>query len=743
MGRSRGTHRGIVTGFTIVTGFAFAGVLAFSTSAHAFDASRAKEHIETIAADAFEGRKSGLAGGVMVEEYLAAQFEEYGLEPGGTDETYYQQFPMIVTDEKAAAITLLDGPLGEVPLVLGEDFMMITNSGSGDVEAEAVIVGHGLSKSEWEWDDYKDVDIEGKIALIVRGRPDNGYDWARYARRDSSMKEAMRRGAAAVVWLPSSHPVNGAAISEASYAPDVPCAYVAERLFRLLLRDTGYSVKSYKEALKEGPTPLATGKRLRFTANVERMENGHARNAIGLVRGTDPVLATEYVVVGGHMDHVGIDGNGTIYNGANDNASGTSVVLELARLFAKNPPRRSMLFMGFAGEEQGLLGSKYFAENPTRSIDDIAAMFNFDMVGHGNGDVGVGGGEFLPDVWRSFARDIDSELDSILHAGIAWEGESSDHAPFRNRGVPVFTTWSAGDHLFYHLFDDDASWINEDALHAVGGTAEKLIGLVANWDDALIPRHRKGRMFLTGALQADFDGTHAESDHAPYRFASVDWCPAQRFGKNRFALDLSEKLRHGEEEDSAGVASSLKGAHSLAKERRHARLAGIEGTKIDDLAPDWIPLLGKFDVAIARWPGFVPKSATSARGKEEKEFFSKVAGQLVDLLIGPEPEWLGVLPESGRIFVRADIEEAARIKDPEGYPLKGTTFVISIDKWIDPGRVAEQVHRLGKTRTHIDVVPWLANGLVEDVAVFFEELQTEGEFESREMRMLLGRNLVK
>lgn len=734
MPRSSGTLRG----------FMIALLALAAGSADAFEVERAKKHIEAIAADEFEGRKSGLAGGVMIEEYVAARFEEYGLEPGGIDDTYYQPFPMIVTDEKAASITLLDGTLGQVPFALGEDFFMITNSGSGEIEAEVVIVGHGLAKPEWDWDDYQDIDVDGKIALIVRGRPDNGYDWARYARRDSSMKQAVARGAVAVAWLPSSHPVNGAAISEASYEPEVPCAYVAERVFRLLLRDTGYSVKSYKAALKEAPTPLATGKRLRFTANVERVPDGHARNAVGLVRGTDPVLATEYVVVGGHMDHVGTDGNGTIYNGANDNASGTSVVLELARRFAKNPPKRSMLFMGFAGEEQGLLGSEHFAKNPTRPIEDIAAMFNFDMVGHGNGEVGVGGGEFLPDVWRSFARDIDSDLDSILHVGIAWEGESSDHAPFRNEGVPVFTTSSKGDHLFYHLFDDDPAWIEEDALRAVGTAAEELIGIVANWDEALIPPHRKGRMFLTGSLQADFQGSKTRKTvRAPYRFATVDWCPAQRFGKNRFALDLSEKLRHAEEDDSAGVAPSLKDAHGILKKGRRATLIGVEGVAIEDLAPDWIPLLGKFDVAIARWPGFVPKSATSARGKEEKDFFARVAKQSVALLIGPEPEWIGVLPASGRFFVRTDIDGAAKIKDPDGYPLEGTTFVILIDKWIDPARVADQAYRLGKTRTHIDVVPWLETGLVEDVAVFFEQLQSEGEFESSEMRTLLGRNLVK
>ncbi len=739
MGRSSGTHRGILIALLAV--FALSASAGF---AHAFDAGRAKKHVETIAADEFEGRKSGLAGGVMIEEYMARQFEEFGLEPGGVDDTYYQPFPMLVTDERSASLTLLDGTLGAVPFVLGEDFMMITNSGSGDIEAEVVIVGHGLAKPDWEWDDYQDIDLDGKIALIVRGRPVNGYDWARYARRDSSMKQAMARGASAVVWLPSSHPVNGAAISEGSYAPEAPSAYVAERVFRLLLRDTGHNVKSYKAALKEAPTPLATGKRMRFTADVLRVPDGHARNAIGLVRGTDPVLATEYVVVGGHMDHVGVDGNGTIYNGANDNASGTSVVLELARSFAKNPPKRSILFMGFAGEEQGLLGSRYFAKNPTMPIEDIAAMFNFDMVGHGNGEVGIGGGEFLPDVWRSFARDIDSDLDSILHVGIAWEGESSDHAPFRNEGVPVFTTWSEGDHLFYHLFDDDPPWIKEDALRAVGTAAEGMIGVLANWDDPLIPPYRKGRMFLTGSLQADFEGPGPKQGvRVPYRFASVDWCPAQRFGKNRFALDLSEKLRHAEEDDSAGVASTLKDAHGLARKGRRARLIGVEGAAIEDLAPDWIPLLGKFGVGIARWPGFVPKSATSARGKEEKEFFAKVAKQSVALLIGPEPEWLGVLPASGRIFVRTDIDGTARIKDPDGYPLKGTTFVILIDKWVEPARVAEQVHRLGKTRTHIDVVPWLESGLVEDVAVFFEQLQREGDFESSEMRKLLGRNLVK
>ena len=132
------------------------------------------------------------------------------------------------------------------------------------------------------------------------------------------------------------------------------------------MHDTGWNVSMYRDSLKVAPYLMHTGKRIKISTRVKTDLEGTARNVMGWVRGNDPELSDEVIVVGAHLDHVGINGRGIVYNGADDNASGSAVILEVARCFAEgNPPKRSILFQWYAGEEQGLLGSKHWVKNPT------------------------------------------------------------------------------------------------------------------------------------------------------------------------------------------------------------------------------------------------------------------------------------------------------------------------------------------------------------------------------------------
>ena len=236
----------------------------FCVPVFAFESGRAMSILDKISSDDFEGRKSGLAGGRMTEKFIAARFSEWGLEPAGGNGTFFHSFPMLGTEEVAGEMELLDGPFGRVPFLLGDDFTLITNSGSGDVTAEVVLVGHGLSEESMEWDDYGETDVTGKIVLILRGSPANGYDWSEESGRDSTLKEALTRGAVAVLWFQRDRPIYGATIHEGVYDPDVPMAYVGKRVVDLLLQNSGYHLNRYKEELGKGPHPLATGKRIRI-----------------------------------------------------------------------------------------------------------------------------------------------------------------------------------------------------------------------------------------------------------------------------------------------------------------------------------------------------------------------------------------------------------------------------------------------------------------------------------------------
>ncbi|HSQ58846.1 MAG TPA: PA domain-containing protein, partial [Acidobacteriota bacterium] len=199
----------------------------------AFEEGRAKATVETIAADEFGGRFSGLASGRMVEDYVAARFKEWDLLPAGDDGSYFHEFPMLATRERSASLSLLDGEFGRVDFLYGDDFTLVTNSGSGNVTAEAVLVGRGLASPEREWDDYAAAgDVKGKIVVVVRGTPENGYNWSRMASRDSILHEAVRRGAAGVLFYGGTRAVQGAAVHDGSYFPEVPSAFAGERVMQ-------------------------------------------------------------------------------------------------------------------------------------------------------------------------------------------------------------------------------------------------------------------------------------------------------------------------------------------------------------------------------------------------------------------------------------------------------------------------------------------------------------------------------
>ncbi len=715
-------------------------------AARAFDGDRAKALDAEISSDRFEGRKSGLAGGTKIEQFVAERFEEYGLEPAGPDGSFFQEFPLLVTEERGGSMELLDDPFGAVKFLLGDDFTLITNSGSGDVTAEVVIVGHGLSDRKKGWDDYGDIDVEGKIVLIVRGAPENGYDWSEKTGRDSTLNEALDRGAAAVLWIRGDRAVNGAAIHEGVYDPDVPLAYVGERVVDHILYNSGTNLEQYKKKLKDAPRPFPTGKRLHFRADVKLLGEKTARNVLALLPGTDPVLASEVIVVGAHIDHIGINGNGFIYNGANDNGSGASLLLEMARSFAahRERSRRTILFAGFAGEEQGLLGSTFLTENPIIAVGDMAAMFNFDMVGQGNGDVGVGGGEYFPEMWNAFRRSLDEESSKKLKTGRAWSGESSDHAPFRNKGVPVFNVWAEGDHLFYHGFEDDADWIDEEVIGSVGAIGEKLIGFAADWDRPLIPAHRSGAALLNGSKQIDFDGTSGKE--SPFRpVASVRWYTADRIGKHGFVLDVADDRAAAAEGDSFALAATLDDVSSAAGDGKRSLILGVEGDALEELAEDRVPLLDVFGICLARWPGFEPAPAggDSARIREEKEFFERLSERGVAFLVGPDPIWNDRLPEGGLRLVRIFPSRGDSIADISAYPRKSTRFIVSLDRPIDAKEVGRLITSLEWSRVHLDIMPWLTEEGVAGVIEFLDRLSEEPGMTPKIVRGILGKNLYR
>jgi hypothetical protein len=364
-------------------------------------------HVAYLASDELEGRLTGEPGYDAAAEYVAQQFATLGLEPGG-DDGWYQQVPLITYKADPDSTTLVahrDGK--DTEFVYKEHFLM-----SGDkvrsetfVRGEVVYVGFGVHAPEFGYSDYEGIDVKGKIVAGFSNAPAAlpHNERAYYASRQTKTREAASRGAIGSIGLISRRAetyypwermrnqfgnspgmewvtLTGEA---ADYVPEIAGSAILNiDVARSLFDGTPISFDDARAAT-EASTPASAPLGFEVTmARETRIDSTTSPNVIGIVRGTDPELADEYVVYSAHLDHTGIgpEVNGdSIYNGAYDNAMGVSLLIEAARAFAASPPRRSVLFIAVTGEERGLLGSDYFAHYPTVPTDSMVANINLDM----------------------------------------------------------------------------------------------------------------------------------------------------------------------------------------------------------------------------------------------------------------------------------------------------------------------------------------------------------------------------
>ncbi|MFH1736117.1 MAG: M20/M25/M40 family metallo-hydrolase, partial [bacterium] len=229
---------------------------------------------------------------------------------------------------------------------------------------------------------------------------------------------------------------------------------------------------------------------LEIEAHGKIIKDAPTRNVLAKIPGTDPDLAHEIVLVGAHMDHLGVDAAGRIYNGAEDNASGTALLMELARTLIERgeQPKRSVYFCAFAAEELGLMGSEAFVNNPPIPLDSVVAMINMDMVGEGGDGASIGGGCNFPeaiDIWEGALTE--SQLERIYQFK---PGYYSDHAPFEDVGIPSFAVFGRGEHKFYHQPEDTAELVQPEVLSEVGGMVYAGMLAFVNHEESL---HREGR----------------------------------------------------------------------------------------------------------------------------------------------------------------------------------------------------------------------------------------------------------
>lgn len=467
----------------IFTFLIFAFELGFSQAK--FDSISAWNFNKVLTSEKFQGRKSGTPAGEKASEWIAEKFKEFGLKPFGDNGTYFQNFKILATQDKVSKLTLINGRKGKTKYSLGDDFTILTNSGSGKVKSKVVFAGYGISAPEKGRDDYADVDVKGKIVLLIAGTPpDEEGKFEIEGSRGYKIKKAFEKGASAVFYFQGDRPVRGGAITEEYYTPQMPALWIGRKIIDDIFYNTGISFDALRSEINFKPRSFEIDKVFEVETKVEKLD-GWTKNIVGLIPGIDENLKDEYIIVGAHMDHNGVDAEGFIYPGADDNGSGTCLVMELARSMMANgeKPRRSIIFVLFAAEEQGLLGSKYFASHLSVPKENIIAMFNFDMVGRGNGNINIAGAENFPQMWNIIKEFFPPE--KLKNLGKFRAGANSDHYPFQELGIPAFFFISAGQHPEYHRTDDTSDKIQPFVLGEVGSTAYDVILGLANYPESL------------------------------------------------------------------------------------------------------------------------------------------------------------------------------------------------------------------------------------------------------------------
>lgn len=479
---------------------------------------RMRKDLLFLTSEECEGRGAQTQGLNKAADYIAQEFKKIGLKPGGPKDSYFQPYTMQTGRAKVGAgnSVRLTGPLGQqIELEPGQHFETVGLSVSGKLTAPVVFVGYGLSVPDLKYDDYAGIDVTGKIVIVMRKTPMPGSDHAKFGgernARIASLTEkvltADQKKAAAILFVNDRDTISGFLgdrlmpfdyTSEADVPAKIPSVHVRRSVVDMMLQSVlGRDFRSVESEIDRTLSPqsaLLKGWTATIDVTVER-KMADVKNVIAVLPGQGP-LAKETVIIGAHYDHLGRGERGSlerdtkrktlIHHGADDNGSGTTAVLELARRYAsqKDYQGRTLVFMTFSGEEQGLLGSVHFCAHPTVPLTETAAMVNLDMVGRVRADdktkkdkIEIGGIGTAKE-FSSLIDEINKKYDFQVSKTASGFGPS-DHTSFARKRVPVFFFFT-GMHQEYHRPADTIDTINFAGLKKVVDMCGDLVGRLAN-----------------------------------------------------------------------------------------------------------------------------------------------------------------------------------------------------------------------------------------------------------------------
>lgn len=443
---------------------------------HSISSHTLNDIVIELASEKYGGRLTGSPTYDLSTDYLSNFFKKHGVEPIGDDGTYLQKFPHPYTEVfKDCGLTL------SIPIKNGElkkhykyisEFIPGATSSSGIVSAEVVYVGYGVTAPELGYDDYKNVDVKGKIILIEReiplssrGNKDLFIKWAPYSFHQYKLLNAVKHGAIGMIYNygPISNPNN--AYSEGFVYTHVGDTVVAD-IFEGTGRTHAETIQKIKDKLK--PQSFYTKKTITIKNTTKHHADGIGSNVMGYIEGSDPVLKDEIIMIGGHLDHLGFCYE--MMPGANDNASAVAIMMEVARVLKEYDItlKRSIVFAGFGAEEAGVAGALAYVENPIFPLEKTV-LINMDGVGVGN-KISVLAGKTFPDLYQPFADANANYVHRVMRASefsnIA--RPRLDAARFMTAGVPILNFSTYGINYpgpsIYHTPGDDIDRITPEIM---------------------------------------------------------------------------------------------------------------------------------------------------------------------------------------------------------------------------------------------------------------------------------------
>src|ERR1041384_727791 len=426
-------------------------VLLASLAVVGQEASRLQQDVSYLASDALDGRRTGTPGATDAARYIAGEFERAGLHPGinaaGAEKRrqmmarYLQSFPYVGHVELGKNNVLAN-------LRVGEDWMPLGISPNQTLHLTAVVnAGYGITANELNYNDYKGTYSKTQVAVIRTGTPDGDNPHGRFTTAGQlrfKVAAAQSAGVGALLITSDEDDLKNDPRRRLSYdkagLAGIPVAVIS----------------------KQAAEKLANAKEVTLTTDVVRAEVP-SYNVVGVLEGSDPVLKNETIILGAHYDHLGRGGEGSlaprsgeIHHGADDNASGTAGLIELARVFGAQRPKlkRTLIFIAFGGEEEGLLGSNYYVNHPLVPLDKTIAMINMDMIGRKKDSKLMIGGVGTATEWRPLLAKTDFSL-TLSDDGFG----PSDHSSFYGKQIPVLFFFT-GTHNDYHKPSDTFDKIN-------------------------------------------------------------------------------------------------------------------------------------------------------------------------------------------------------------------------------------------------------------------------------------------